>query len=376
MSALPCAAPPVRAPSSLVSAAALVFGAALALGACAPAASQSASRSPAASAASPSTAATQAPGASAGEPSGSASPSAEPATGSITLYTSVQQNTVDPVLAAFMDAYPDVDVELFRAPTGELSARIAADLRDQGRIGGDVLWLSDPLSAQAYDEDGLLRRWTPSNAADLDPAYVNETFWGTRVLNMVIVSGAAVDPAPAAWEDLAGPAFKDAVAIPNPAFAGSAFGALGYFAQTPEFGLDFYRRLKDNGAVQVNAPDEVTTGVAEDRFKAGMTLDFSARAAAAGGSPVELVWPSPGAIALYGPIAVVDATENAGAAEAFADFVLSQAGQEAIAGTGWEPARAGAGGPEPEGEQVRPDWADAYGRQEELLEEYAAIFGG
>jgi len=372
------AAPPRRAPASLTTVlASLVV---LAIAACSPGVGSSASRLPSPSAASPSTsnAGSALPSRPSVEasPSAGASASAVPASGSITLYTSVQQGTVDPVLAAFKAAHPDVEVELFRAPTGELSARIAADLREPGRIGGDVLWLSDPLSAQAYDADGLLRAWSPANAADLDPAYVNDTFWGTRVLNMVIVRGSDVDPAPTGWEDLADPAYRDAVVIPNPAFAGSAFGALGYFAQTPDYGLAFYQRLKDNGAVQVNAPDEVTTGVAEGRFKAGMTLDFSARSAIEKGSPVELVWPEPGAIALYGPIAVVDATESAAASEAFVDFVLSQEGQEAIASTGWEPVRAGAGGPEPAGAQVSPDWADAYGRQEELLEEYGSIFGG
>jgi len=377
MSLQPFAAPPRRAPVALT--VALTASVVLVLGACAPGASPSASGQPSASAAPPSTAASGSPSATADGASGSASPSAEASeapTGSIILYTSVPQTTVDPVLVAFGEAHPDVTVELFRAPTGELSARIAADLRDQGRAGGDILWLTDPLSVQAYAEDGMLRSWSPRNAADLDPAYVNDTFWGTRVLNMLIVRGTDVEPTPTSWEDLTDPAFAESVAIPNPAFAGSAFGALGYFAQTSEYGLDFYRRLKDNGAIQLNAPDEVTTGVAEGRFKVGMTLDFSARSAAEKGSPVELVWPEPGAIAMYGPIGVVEATENAGASEAFVEFVLSQDGQEAIAGSGWEPVREGAGGPEPGGEQVRPDWAEAFGRQEELLEEYATIFGG
>lgn len=359
------APPRPRGPAGAVVAASLL----LVLTACSTGAGPSATRQPSASAVPPSVATSAPTGAAPGSASNAS------ASGSITLYSSVTQNTIDAVLAAFAEEHPAVDVELFRAPSGELSARIAADLRDQGRIGGDVLWTSDPPSVQGYDADGLLRRWSPPNAADLDPAYVNDTYWGTRVLNMVIVRGADADPVPAGWDDLTESGLKDAVVIPNPSFAGSALGALAYFAQAPEFGIDYYRRLKDNGAVQVNAIDEVITGVAEGRFKAGMTLDFSTRAAIEKGSPIELVWPEPGAIAIYSPIAVVDATENAAAAEAFTDFVLSPAGQTAIAGSGWEPVRAAAGGPEPEGEQLRPDWAATAGRQEELLEEYATIFG-
>jgi iron(III) transport system substrate-binding protein len=305
-------------------------------------------------------------------PSVAASP--EPG-GTIRLYTSVTQATVDAVVAGYADAHPGVTVEVFRAPTGELAARIATELRD-GRILGDVLWLTDPLSIQAYAAQGLLRTWQPAGAAGIDPAYRGDTYWGTRFLNMVIVRGSSVEPGPLTWAELADPAYRDAVAIPDPGFAGSAFGALGYFALSSEAGMDFYGSLKANGAVQVRTPDEVTAGVAEGRFKVGMTLDNSARTAVTKGSPVAMVWPTDGAIAMYSPIGVVDATENASAAESLVEFVLSDPGQVAIAGTGWQPIRASAGGPPAEGSQVYPDWTAAFGRQDELLAGYRAIFGG
>jgi iron(III) transport system substrate-binding protein len=302
-------------------------------------------------------------------------PASEPPAGTFRLYTSVTQATVDAVVAAFSTAHPGVIVEVFRAPTGELSARIATELRD-GRILADVLWLTDPLSIQAYAAQGLLATWEPTEAAGIEPAYRGETYWGTRFLNMVIVRGSDVTPGPSTWSDLADPAYRDAVAIPDPGFAGSAFGALGYFALSSAAGLDFYASLKANGAIQVKTPDEVTAGVAEGRFKVGMTLDNSARTAVTKGSPVALVWPTDGAVAMYSPIGVVDATTNAPAAESFVEFVLSDPGQTAIAGTGWQPIRASAGGPPAEGPQVYPDWAGAFGRQGELLDGYRAIFGG
>jgi iron(III) transport system substrate-binding protein len=312
------------------------------------------------------------------EPTTEASPTATPVpepSGTIRLYTSVTQATVDAVVAGYTAAHPGVTVDVFRAPTGELAARIATELRD-GRILGDVLWLTDPLSIQAYAVQDLLRTWEPAEAAGIDAAYRGETYWGTRFLNMVIVVGDGVTSGPLSWADLADPAYKDAVAIPDPGFAGSAFGALGYFALSSDAGMDFYASLKANGTVQVKTPDEVTAGVAEGRFKVGMTLDNSARTAATKGSPVALAWPTDGAIAMYSPIGVIDATENATAAESLVEFVLSEPGQVAIAGTGWQPIRPSAGGPPAEGPQVYPDWAKAFGRQEELLAGYRAIFGG
>lgn len=298
-----------------------------------------------------------------------------PAPGTIALYTSVTQATVDAVVAGFQTSHPDITVNVFRAPTAELAGRIAAEMREGG-IKGDILWLTDPLSIQAYAADGLLKVWQPAEAAGIDAAFHTDTFWGTRFLNMVMIQGSSVTPGPVGWHDLTNAAYKDAVGIPDPGFAGSALGALGYFDQTDGFGMDFYTELKANGATQVKTPDEVTTGVAEGRFKVGMTLDNSARTAIAKGSPIKLVWPSDGAIAMYSPIGVVDATANAPGAESFVEFVLSEPGQRAIASTGWQPIRLAAGGPSAEGIQVYPDWQAAFGRQENLLTMYRAIFDG
>jgi len=293
----------------------------------------------------------------------------------VRLYTSVTQDTVDAVNAAFAAAHPDISMEVFRAPTGELNARIAAERRE-GRIRADVLWLTDPLSMQPYAADDLLRAWSPPAAARIDPAYRSDDYWGARLLNMVIVAGADVDPAPTDWDDLTDPAYRDAVVVPDPGFAGSAFGALGYFALEEEYGPAHLQALSDNGTVQVQSPDEVVTGVAEERYKAGMTLDYSVRQAIERGSPVRMVWPESGAITMYSPIAVLDSSEAVAGAETYVDFVLDVEGQQAIAGTGWQPVHPDVEGPPVEGPQVTPDWDAASERREELLEEYRALFGG
>jgi len=303
-------------------------------------------------------------------------PSGSSPGGTVRLYTSVTQDTVDAVLSVFADAHPEIAVETFRAPTGELDARIASERR-AGPVGGDVLWGTDPLSVQAYAADGLLARWTPDEAGAVPAAYRADRFWGTRILNMVIVAGEAVEPMPLDWSDLTAAAYAGRVAIPDPGFAGSAFGALGYFATSPAFGMTYYRDLEANGAVQVQAIPEVLTDVAEGAYAAGMTLDKVARDAIGQGSPVRLVWPASGAIAIYSPIAVFTDAGNPDAARVFANFVLGTAAQQAIAGTGWQPIRDDVtGGPPIDGPQVAPDWNALFQQQDRLLEEYRSIFGG
>ena len=304
----------------------------------------------------------------------SSGPSATPA-GTVRLYTSVVQQTVDAVVKPFQAAHPGVTVDVFRAPTGQLDARMAAEQR-QGGIQADVLWQTDPLSMQQFAGQRLLRQWTPSEQHAVAAGYRGSGFWGTRILSLVIVHRAELAAPPADWNDLLSPAYKGAVAIPDPGFAGSAYGALAYFGLSPAYGIDFYRKLKANGAVQVSAIGDVITGVAEGRFKVGMALDVIAKQEITKGSPIRIAWPKSGAIAIYSPIAVLASTQNPNADEAFVDFVLSEAGQKAIAATGWQPIRTGlAGVPTPGGKQVEPDWTAAFRRQTELLREYRTIFG-
>lgn len=302
-----------------------------------------------------------------------ASPDAQPVAGSVTVYSSVTQDTVDAALAALAEQQPGLSVEVFRAPTGELDARIASELRSGG-IGADVLWVTDPLSLQRYDAEGMLATLEGEALEAVPPEYRTDTFVGTRLLNLVIVAGQDLEPKPVSWADLADPAYAGGVAIPDPGFAGSAFAALGYFASADGMGLDYYQRLKDNGAIQVASPVDIVTGVAEGRYQAGISLDKVVRDAATQGSPIELIWPEPGAIAVYSPAAVVASSDDAAAAQAFVEFLVSTEGQEAISSTGWQPIRADVEWPA-SGPVVTPDWPALFGSQEELLEGYRAIFG-
>ena len=297
----------------------------------------------------------------------SASP---PPAGRVTVYTSVTQDTVDAVLAALAAVAPELEVEVLRAPTGELEARIASEQRTGG-LGADVLWLTDPLSMERYQEDGLLAPLAPAVAAAAPEAYRGETFVGTRLLNLVFVAGADVVDPPASWADLAE---AEGVVIPDPGFAGSAFAALGYLGTTDDYGMGYFASLKDHGAVVVSSPVDVVNGVAEGIYQVGVTLDQIARTNIDKGAPVQLIWPEPGAIALYSPAAVLADSEDRQAATAFLEFLLSTDGQAAIASTGWQPVRDDVPWPYA-GPVVTADWDELYGRQAELLAGFDAIFG-
>ena len=292
----------------------------------------------------------------------------------VRLYTTVTEDTVNAVVDAWSEQ-SGVDVEVFRAPSAEFNARVAAEQRE-GRIRADVFWLTEPPSMLRFEAEGLLHAWEPAEAEALPETMRGDTFWGTRVLNVVIAHAPEHTPAPTGWADLTEPPLADAVGVFDPGFAGSGLAALGYFAFAEEFGTEYFHDLADNGAVQVQAPGEVLTGVAQGRFAAGMTLDKLTRDAIADGSPIELVWPEPGAIRVMSPIAVLADAPAGAAAEEFVNFVLSREAQEAIAETGWQPAREDVEWEHRTEPVVDPDYQATFEQQDELLAEWRSAFGG
>jgi iron(III) transport system substrate-binding protein len=293
---------------------------------------------------------------------------------SITLYTCVTDTTVQPILEKFHAAHPGSEVKLFRAPTGELNARVASDARSGG-LKADVVWACDPLTMQGYRDQQLVASWLPPEAADMPKQFRTADDVGVAVLYLVAIHAKGT-ATPKTWSDLTKPAYAP-VAVPDPAVAASALGALGYFSQGDGYGLDFYRKLKQQGAKQVSTPDNVTTGVAQGQYRAGLTIANSADLAQSKGSPIEVTWPEPGAVAIYGPIALARHSADSSLAKDFISYVVSQDGQQVLADAGSYPTRPGISGPKipPHAPVVYPDWKRIAGTKDLLLKDYQTIFG-
>jgi iron(III) transport system substrate-binding protein len=295
---------------------------------------------------------------------------------SITLYTCATENVEQAVIKAFEKENAGAKVSVFRAATGQLNARVAADQRSGG-IKADVIWACDPLTMHGYDEQKLLRAWSPPNAGEIPTKFRTPHFTGIDLLYMVaaVHRGGTV---PATWADLAGPKFRNRVALPSPTFAASALGLLGYFSATDGYGIDFYRKLKSNGAVQLNAPADTLTGVEQGTYTAGVTLANAAYADQKKGSPVQVVWPKPGGVAIYAPIGLTTKKNAPQLAEKFANFAASRKGQQVMAGLNTYVPIPGLGGPPiPVGSTtVSPDWPALFSTSKSVLSEYAKIFGG
>ncbi len=269
--------------------------------------------------------------------------SAKNVSGTITLYTSEPVQDATLYKNAFEKEYPNVKVNIFSSGTTQVIAKLMAE-KQAGNVKADVLLLADqPTFVQLKDQDMLLSYKSPEDSnipsVFIDPKY---DFVGTKALSTGIVYNTnLVKTPPTDWSSLLDPSAKGKVIMPSPDFSGAAAYFAGVFSRTSGFGWDYFTSLKKNGLVVGSGNGSVLTAVENGQDAYGIIVDFMAVNAAQKGSPVKFVYPTSGLPVITEPIGIVKSTQNKAAAEAFEDFVLSQAGQEVGVKMGYAPLRGG-----------------------------------
>lgn len=267
---------------------------------------------------------------------------------SLRVYTSEPQAKIDELVAAFNEQNPDIDVEVFRAGTGDLTARIEAE-RTTGAIAADVLLAADAPTFESYKSDGLLQRYTPTGADALDPAVVDpEGFYvGTRIIPTVIAyNTGAVDAPPTSWQDLTDPQYLGQITMPNPDVSGAAAYNAAVWLNTPELGEAWLEGLAANEPVIAESNGPVGQAVAAGTQPVGIVVDYLVRELAAKGSPIALSYPTDGVPYVSQPAGIFADSDSTEAAQKFVDFLVSREGQELAVEQSYLPVRDDVGTPD------------------------------
>jgi len=312
----------------------------------------------------------------------SAEGTAAPApSGKITLYTSVPQDIVDRLQTDYKAKFPASTLEVFRAGSSEVEAKMAAE-KKAGAIQADVVWVAEPSTYEDFKTQDILLKFTPAEAAAL-PAEMKDKdgyYYAGRLINMVVAYNAKANPKPASWKDLLSSAYKGKIGFPTPVSSGAAEAAVRTLADTPGFGWDYFKQFRANGGKQIKNNSAVQEQLSTGELLAGALLDFMMRDAKAKGSPVDYAWPAEGAVFIPSPIAVIKTSKNPETAKAFIDYLLSKDGQASMVKLGnFIPVRADVPGPvgTPSLAQIKrlaTDWRMVREKRQDTKDQFEAIF--
>lgn len=266
---------------------------------------------------------------------------------SITLYTSEPQAKIDRIVAAFNEEHPDIEVEVFRAGTGDLNARIAGEL-ETGSVDADVLLAADAGTFEGYKDRDLLLDYRPADIEALEPSVVDPEgyYVGTRIIPTVIAHNtASVDTPPDSWRALTDPQWAGRIVMPNPDVSGAAAYNAAVWMLTPALGEDWIRTLGANDVLVAESNGPAAQAVADGSRPVGVVVDYLVRDLAAQGSPVAVSYPSEGVPFVSQPVGIFRSSDNPEGAEAFVDFLVSEKGQRIAVEQNYLPVRSDVGTP-------------------------------
>lgn len=302
--------------------------------------------------------------------------------GTITLYTSQPEADAAKTVDAFKQANPGVEVNIYRSGTSDILTKMAAEF-SAGSPQADVLLIADAVSMELLKKDDRLLPYPEAKLDGIDPSAYDQdkTYFGSKLITSGIAYNSAAAQKPEHWADLATPEYKDGLVMPSPLYSGAAAYMLSGFAADPNYGWDFYEKLKENNTIAVRGNGAVLKSVASGEKPYGILVDFMAMNAKKKGSPVEFVFPSEGVPAVTEPVAIMKTTKNVEDAKRFVDFILSDEGQKLALSMGYLPAKASVGRPDwmPEGVEVKVmpfDIKAVVERTEADKNRFSELFGG
>lgn len=268
----------------------------------------------------------------------------------LTVYTSEPEEKVDEINAAFMAANPDIEVEVYRAGTGDLNARIAGE-KESGEIEADVLWAADAPTFETYKAAGDLAELQDVDTADLiEEAVDAEGFYvGTRIIPTVIAYNTDVideADAPQSWADLVDPKYAGQLVMPDPAVSGAAAFNASVWKNNEDLGEEWINALGENRPMIAQSNGPTSQEIAGGGHPVGVVVDYLVRDLADAGSPIAAVYPTEGAPYITEPAGVFEASDNKEAAERYLNFLLSEEGQKIAVEQAYLPVREDVGTPE------------------------------
>ncbi len=301
--------------------------------------------------------------------------------GKLVLYTSQPERDATQTTTAFKQAYPGVEVEVFRSGTTEVMGKLAAEFA-AGQPKPDVLLIADAASMETLKKDGRLLPYPEAKVTGLEPGTfdADKSYFGSKLITTGIAVNTAAKSRPGSWADLAKLENKGQIAMPSPLYSGAAAIMLGTMTTRSDLGWGFFEKLKAADAVAVRGNGAVLTAVASGEKPYGVLVDFMAFNAKAKGSPIDFIFPAEGVPAVTEPVAMLKTTQNPAAARAFIDFILSDEGQKLALSMGYIPARSSVGSPSwlPPGTKIKlmpTDIAMVVQTNSANLKRFAELFG-
>jgi len=222
----------------------------------------------------------------------------------LTVYTALEAEELQPIRNAFHAEYPNIDINWVRDSTGIITAKMLAEI-DAGSPQADVFFGTSATSLLVVDGKGMLLPYAPKGLAKIDakfrgsrnpPHWVGSDAYAAVVCYNTIEAKKFNLPKPGSWKDLLKPVYKGHLVMPNPNASGTGFLTVSSWIQlmgeAPAW--KYMDALHQNMATYTHSGSKPCRLAAAGEFPIGISFAFRGASLKQKGAPLDLVVPKEG----------------------------------------------------------------------------------
>lgn len=263
-------------------------------------------------------------------------------TGTITVYTTMEETQQDILIELWQGLYPKCNIEIVSDSVGTLATKIRSD----GTSGADVV-IGGMFAADGTRYHDILQPYTAR--CDSEQLYHDPsgyyTFYDVQVMCLVVNPNVLkqLGVTVKGYQDLLNPKLKDKIILADPGAASSGWRQLQTVLAVmgnkfdDDKGWNYVEGLMKQ-SFKTNSSREVYNLVNEGEYAVGLSYESTpAGIIQLGGATMEIVYMSEGNTAMPGGAAIVKNAPNLTAAQAMMDLLSSvefQNKRAALAGRG------------------------------------------
>jgi len=245
--------------------------------------------------------------------------------GKVVLYTAAFSENEIVQTKAFNTRFPKVQVEMVRAPGGQLITRIQSEAA-AGKLNADVIDYSDRVELAKMED--LFAEYAPPNAADYRPdGQISKRLWPRTVAGWCIAyNEALVQDPPKTWKDLLDPKWKGKkIGEVIAASGGTTWTRIMFERQV--LSESYWADLAKNDIALYPSSAPLSDAVVRGEVQVGPVISSLVHTKSAEGAPIKCSYPPEGIPITPQAAGITKSAAHPNAAKLFMNWSLSVEGQ-------------------------------------------------
>jgi iron(III) transport system substrate-binding protein len=245
--------------------------------------------------------------------------------GRLVFYTANFAEVEQEVIKAFNKRFPEIKVEMIRAPGGQLITRIKTEAA-AGKLSADVVNHSD--RGLMLEIENLFMDYAPPNAADYLPdVLVSPKFWPQATLGWAIAyNSAIVKNPPKSWMDLTKPEYKGKqIGQTIGPSGGTTWTRIMFERQV--LGEDYWAKQASTNPILYPSGAPMSDAMVRGEIGMGPLIYNAVYPKQKEGAPLKVVFPPEGVPANPYATGIPKTAKNVNAARLYLNWCLSKEGQ-------------------------------------------------